>query len=257
MTDRATSDAIPPEKGARDVLQPVDGEARALGLRLIRSARFAALGTLDPADGAPHVSRTNCACDISGAPVFLISRLSTHFGALEADARASLLFGEPGKGDPLAHPRITVIGKAKRVADGPDRDSVRARFLRRHPKSALYVDFADFAFWRLEPERASMAASFGAAYQLEGSTLLSPLPDLDVLAASETGAVEHMNDDHADAVDRYAAQLGASSTGWRLANLDAEGVDLVRGDAVLRRDYLAPMTKADDLRATLIRLAKA
>jgi len=50
-------------------------------------------------------------------PIFLISNLSLHFAALEVDARASLLLGEPDKGDPFAHPRMTVTGRVARAAD--------------------------------------------------------------------------------------------------------------------------------------------
>ena len=60
-----------------------------------------------------------------GEPVFFISRLSAHFPNLEADPRCSLLIGEPGKGDPLAHPRMTLIGRAEKIADGPAADVLR------------------------------------------------------------------------------------------------------------------------------------
>ncbi len=46
-----------------------------------------------------------------GSPVILISRLSTHTANLEADGRASVLLAATGKGDPLAHPRLTVLGQ--------------------------------------------------------------------------------------------------------------------------------------------------
>ena len=101
----------------KDVLQPVDDSARRLSKTLIRTARQAALGTIDPTDGSPFVSRVSLATAMDGSPVFLISRLSGHFANLESDPRCSLLVGEPGKGDPLAHPRITFL-KAKDPVTG-------------------------------------------------------------------------------------------------------------------------------------------
>ena len=89
----------PPKK---DVLRETDAEARRLAKTLIREARYGALACLEPGSGAPLASRVALAPDISGQPIFLISQLSPHFAALEADPRASLLIGEPGKGDPLA-----------------------------------------------------------------------------------------------------------------------------------------------------------
>ena len=39
-----------------------------------------------------------------------MSELAGHRQALERNGACSLLVGEPGKGDPLAHPRVTLIG---------------------------------------------------------------------------------------------------------------------------------------------------
>jgi len=244
------------EEKKKDILQPVDDAARRLGRTLIRSARFAALGTIEPKDGAPAVSRINVATDMDGAPVFLISRLSGHFTNLEADARCSVLLGDPGKGDPLAHPRITLIGSAHIIAPGDARDAVKSRYLMRHPKSALYADFPDFAFWRFDVARASLNGGFGKAYAFAREDLLLTLGDLAALRSMEQGAVAHMNADHADAVQRYAAQAGAEGKGWRLACVDPEGLDLARGDEVARLWFDVPLAGPQDLRPTLVALAK-
>ena len=91
------------------------------------------------------------ATDVDGAPLILVSRLSTHTANLEKDGRASLLLASTGKGDPLAHPRLTVLGdfRARSDAQDAERAALRRRFLARHPKSELYAGFADFSFWRL------------------------------------------------------------------------------------------------------------
>ena len=244
------------EKTEKGVLQAIDDDARRLAKTLVRSARFGALGVLDPGDGAPRVSRVSLATAIDGRPVFLISRLSAHFGALEADARASLLVGEPGKGDPLAHPRLTLAGRAERVAEA-ERASVRRRFLARHPKSALYVDFADFAFWVFTPERLSLNGGFGKAYEAGPEDLMVAMAGLERLAEMEAGAVAHMNADHGDAIEAYARAAGAAGGGWMLACLDPEGLDLVSGDRVQRVWFHREMRSPDDLRPILVELAKS
>lgn len=161
-----------------DMARPVDDEARALARRLLAGARHGALATLEPGTGDPLASRSAVALDADGAPLLLLSALSAHFGALEADPRCSLLVGEPGAGDPLAHPRLTVTGVARRLdRDGPQAARVRARWLAAHPKAALYVDFADFAFWRLEPRRGSLNGGFGRAYRLDRDDLLGAATD--------------------------------------------------------------------------------
>ena len=230
------------------VLRDVDDAARAQAQGLVRGARSAALAALEPGSGHPLASRVSLACDLGGAPVFLISRLSAHFGALEADGRCSVLCGEAGRGDPLAHPRITVIGRAAMVT-GDARSGVRERFLRYHPKAALYADFGDFAFWRVAVERASLNAGFGKAYALEAGDMAAPVPE--GLADLEPEAVAHMAADHQDAVDAIAGEAG-----WRLAGLDAEGMDFACGDDLRRIPFDPPLSHGRELRPRLIRLAR-
>ena len=65
---------------------------------------------LEP-DGTPFASLVTIATDADGTPLMLLSRLSAHTRNLLADPRCSLLFSQGGKGDPLAHPRLTVVGR--------------------------------------------------------------------------------------------------------------------------------------------------
>ena len=136
-------------------------------------AAFAALGVVEPGTGFPLVSRVATAVEIDGSPFTLISSLSGHSKALAADSRASFLFGEPAaKGDPLTHPRITVIGKLTALSrDEPGHVARREFWLRRHPKSKLYIDFADFAFWRMTIERAHLNGGFGKAFILSAADM--------------------------------------------------------------------------------------
>lgn len=243
-------------KPKSDVLQPVDGDARRLAKSLLRTARFAALGTLDHFDGSPSVSRVALATAMNGDACFLISGLSGHFGNLEADGRCSLLVGEPGKGDPLAHARMTLIGRADKLTSDPIRAQIKARYLMRHPKSSLYADFSDFAFWRFRCERVSLNAGFGKAYALTPADITTDLSRVAGLEDAEAGAVAHMNADHGDAVDHYASQAGGDEAGWRLSCIDPEGVDLARGDRTARLWFEAPMTSTAQLRPILVALAK-
>lgn len=243
------------------LFQPVDDAARRLGKSLLRGVRYGALGVLDPETGAPALSRVNLAPDIDGRPIFLASTLSPHFRALEGDGRCSVLMGTENdaalKGDPLAHPRLAVAGRAERIADPAERARLRARFLGRHPKAALYVDFGDMAFWRLTPESASLNGGYGKAYAPAPADLVTPLETCSGLAEAEASAVAHMNDDHLDAVAHYArAHLALDGDGWRLASLDAEGLDLIRGDRLARLWFETPLPDAAALRSTLVALAK-
>lgn len=243
-----------PVKTIRDT----DEDARRLARRLVRGARFGAIGVLEPETGFPFASRVLTGTDIDGTPLILVSALSVHTGALTADPRASLLFGEPGKGDPLAYPRITVRTRAERVArDDPAHARLRTRFIARHPKAALYADFPDFAFFRMQPESASLNGGFGKAFVLDAADMLIQSPAIADLAEIEPGAIEHMNADHADSVDTYARIHGKSQrTGWKVCGIDCAGMDLVNGDEILRIEFDAPLQQASGLRAKLSELSR-
>jgi heme iron utilization protein len=152
------------------VLRETDEAARAQACAFVRSSAYGALATLEPGTGWPLASRVSLAVDADGTPLILISRLSAHYGALESDARCSLLLGEAGDGDPLRHPRITVVCLGSKVPP-EQRAAAKAQFLKRHPGAEMYADFADFDFWRLMPQRASLNAGFGKAYALTAQDL--------------------------------------------------------------------------------------
>jgi putative heme iron utilization protein len=241
-----------------DPIRPTDDGARALAKTLLRGARFGSLATLGR-DGHPSASLVSLATDSDGTPLILVSALSSHTGNLEADPRCSLLLAPGGKGDPLAHARITLKLQARRIArEGAEGERIRRRFLARQPKAALYVDFGDFSFFALDLQAASLNGGFGKAYELLPGDLLSDAAAARAIAAMEEGAVEHMNADHADAIRAYATGLLKAGDGdWRLTGLDPDGADLARGDTTLRLPFPAPVTDAASMRRTLVELAAA
>ncbi len=155
------------------LVRPADDEARNTARRLVDCARFGALGVLDPGTGFPLVARVAVGTDDDGQPVSLVSDLSHHTRALGANPACSLMVGEPGsKGDPLSHPRLTIQSRARFVRKGAlGYDDVRARWLRDHPKSGLYVDFGDFSFVRFQVESAFLNGGFGKAFRLSPEDL--------------------------------------------------------------------------------------
>ncbi len=234
-----------------------DFEPKAVARGLLRATRAGSLATLDRNTGHPFASLVNVATDVDGAPLILISRLSTHTANLEVDGRASLLLAATGKGDPLAHPRLTLLGTFVQLGrDHGDEPRARRRFLARHPKSELYAGFADFSFWRLDSVSAHLNGGFARAADLTAADVLTDIVGADDLIAAEAGAVTHMNDDHADAVRLYATKLlGGEDGPWRLTGLDPDGLDLALGDVILRLPFAHRIATAEQLRKTVVDLA--
>src|SRR6188474_1326418 len=190
---RADVPALPgamPDRLPETGRPPADFDPKALAKSLLRATRAGTLGTLDRNTGHPFASLVTVATDIDGAPLILTSRLSTHTANLEADGRASVLLAETGKGDPLAHPRLTVLGRFARIAreDG-DEPRVRRRFLARHPKAELYADFGDFSFWRLNVVSAHLNGGFARAADLTALQVLTDVSGAEEMIAAEEGAV--------------------------------------------------------------------
>lgn len=219
--------------------------------RLLRSARRAGLATFDRETGAPYVSLVAVATAPDGAPLLLVSDLARHARNLSSDSRASLLLAEVGEGDPLAHPRITLLG----ACVGVDKDASKARWLARQPESAGYFDFADFNMLRFEPSGAHLVAGFGRIVDLDWPQLRVETAGAEALLEAEAGIVEHMNEDHADATRLYAtALLGAPDGDWRFEGCDPLGFEIGLAGVARHLPFPERASTAVDVRKALVKL---
>lgn len=239
MTDDMVSQGAGEAADKPKVIRDTDDEARRLARTLLRSARHVALAVLDPDNGFPSVSRALVGFDLDGAAVILVSGLSAHTRALVNDPRASLLAGEPGKGDPLAYPRLTVQCMAEPVTrDSEEHAQLRRRFVARHPKAELYIDFPDFRFFRLIPRQASLNGGFGRAYLLAAEDLIIRRPGLLKFTGPEYAFLQDLEAQIPDAADRLAyGKCGAKAGKWGFCGVDSAGLDMISGDQLLRYEF--------------------
>jgi putative heme iron utilization protein len=233
-----------------------DGEKRgAAARRLMRSRDHVALAT--SLAGHPYVSLAASACEIDASPLLLLSDLAQHTKNLLADPLVSLLFEDTGgHPDPLAGPRLTLLGRAERCEDPRS----ASRFAARHPASAGYGGFADFRLYRVAIERGHLVAGFGRIAWIEAEDLRFP-GEASALAEAEADIIAHMNADHADAIALYATRLlGRQGDGWRMTGIDPEGVDLRRpmeaGGETARLDFAEPVLTPEAARRALVALAQ-
>ncbi len=176
--------------------------------------------------GHPFGSVMPYAPDGRGRPIFLISRRAMHTQNLEADSRASLLVTQSAVADedPLALGRLTLLGTVGRLG-GSEVAEARAAYLARHPKAAYWIDFADFAFWRLEVADVYFVGGFAAMDWIEPGAYEAAGPD--PLADSAGGIIEHMNRDHAGALEIFARLLaGEEADEARMVAVDRLGFKL-------------------------------
>jgi heme iron utilization protein len=221
--------------------------------KLLREARSGALATLMVGSGDPYCSLVNVATTANGEPILLLSRLAVHTKNLLADPRVSLMLDERREGDPLEGARIMLVGTAA-VADGAD---ARRRYLERQPEAAVFADFSDFAFYRMDLRGGHLVAGFGRIVDLKPQDVLIDVAGAEAMVAGEPEMITHMNDDHADAVALYATKLlGAPAGAWRCVGCDPEGLDLQLGRVGLRLPFPRRVETPGILRQVLKELAE-
>ena len=217
--------------------------------RVLRNARTASLATLED-NGAPYASLVNVATDLAGLPVIFASRLARHTRNLTRDARASLLAGDlPAEGDALTGSRVSVLGRFEPMA----REDVAARYLAHHPAAQGYIGFADFTFWRLEAREVHTIAGFGRIETLPADQVFPAVdPGFAALAAS---AIDHLNADHAEALNLIATRLlGGEAGTWRAAAIDPDGYHLVSSSISRRGNFEQPVETPAALRPAFAKI---
>ena len=232
-----------------------DFNASRLARSLLRRSRQGALATLMAGSGDPYCSLVNVASHADASPILLISRLALHTKNILADNRVSLMLDERAAGDPLEGARIMLAGRAEETA-GEAAGVLRRRYLNAHPSAEAFVDFKDFSFFRIVPSAAHLVAGFGRIIDLTPAQFLTDIGDAGELLEAEQGAVEHMNEDHREAMNLYATKLlGAESADWTCTGCDPDGLDMQAGAMVLRLDFPERVISGTTLRKMLVRLA--
>ena len=222
---------------------------------LLRKSRQGALATLMAGRGDPYCSLVNVASHPDGIPILLISRLAVHTKNILADSRVSLMLDERVAGDSLEGARIMVAGRAEELS-GEAATLARRRYLAVHPSAEAFADFKDFAFFRIAPSGLHLVAGFGRIIDLKPEQFLTDIADASDLLEAEASAVEHMNEDHREAMNLYATKLlGAEAADWRCTGCDPEGMDMQAEGRTLRLEFPERVKTGTELRKILVRLA--
>lgn len=209
--------------------------------------------------GYPFGSVAPYGLDDRGRPTFLISRMAMHTQNLQADAHGSLLVTQPGwTEDPLAGARVTLLGDLAPVPDA-DVPAAREEYLARHANARYWVDFDDFAFFRMEVVDLYYIAGFGAMGWVAAAEYEAATPD--PLADAAAGILEHMNADHADALVLYCrAFAGVDADAATMTAVDRMGfrVRARSGDRLqgLRINFPREVRTAGEARAVLVDMVR-
>jgi putative heme iron utilization protein len=173
---------------------------------LVYLGRVGSLSTLSrKQQGFPFGSVMPYGLDDHANPIFLISTMAMHTHNVQADPRSSLLVTQPDAvGDPLGASRVTLIGNVLPV---PEAEVAEARklYLARYADSKYWVDFDDFSFYLMNVVDVYYVGGFGVMGWVSASEYYSG--QLDPLADSAIGIIQHMNTDHGDALVLLAKEF--------------------------------------------------
>ncbi|WP_273432600.1 HugZ family protein [Chitinibacter tainanensis] len=185
-------------------------------LQLLRQSRHGSLGTHSHAmPGYPHVSWLPLVPAPNGMPIVVISELAEHTQNVRHHPAVSFLLHEGEMA--LSKARATVLGQLRPLAAEP---LVLARLKRYAPGLVKYLALGDFALWQLEFVRARYIAGFGKMGWVEAADWARHyvLP----LEAEAT------------LLQDFAAHCPAET---ELVGIDAQGLDLRRGDTLMRYPF--------------------
>ena len=203
--------------------------------------------------GFPFGSVAPFCLDASGRPLILISRIAQHTHNLKADGKCSLLVGERGAQDVQAAGRLTLLAEASPLQGAGEIEAAARRFYRYFPASQDYHFAHDFEFWVLQPVSWRYIGGFGAIHWLDRVELANPFA-----GASETSMVEHMNDDHPDAIAHYVRLAGLpGNEPAQMVGIDSEGFHLRIGAALHWLPFAEPCSDPGEVRQALVALARA
>ncbi|BBZ63733.1 HugZ family pyridoxamine 5'-phosphate oxidase [Mycolicibacterium monacense] len=245
----------PPLSPAVEAVRPSAAEeARTIAA----STNTATLATLT-ADGDPWASFVTYGL-LHGAPVLCVSNLAEHGRNLAADPRASLAIVAPAsESDPLASGRVTLAGVVERPA-GEEAGAARDAHLAAVSAAKYYIDYRDFTVWVLRVRRVRWVGGYGRMDSCSGADYAAAEPD--PVAPHASGAVAHLNADHAESLLAMARVLGGypDATTAMCTGADRYGLDLrletERGIAYTRVGYAAPLNSPAELRSAAVELTR-
>ena len=109
----------------------------------------------------------------------------------------------------------------------------------------------------MEIEAGHLVAGFGRIVDLTPQEMLTPVEGTGELAASEGGAVSHMNEDHADALELYAHVYGnEQGSGFVCVACDPDGLTLRRDMTLTRILFPRRVESPNVLRMILKQMAE-
>ncbi len=204
--------------------------------------------------GYPFGSVMPYCLDDQGRPVMLISRIAQHTKNIQENPRVSLIMTQSGIDDAHLGARLTWIGDAELIGNDGE---MAERYYAFFPQSQDYHKTHNFDFYRINLVRARYIGGFGKIFWVKNELLTKANP---FFGEAETAIVNHMNEDHVDAMVKYCLTAGVSlpeNIKPRMAGVNSEGMHLLIDRKVVFIRFPETVEQPMDVRQQLVYMAKA
>ncbi|MDM7861133.1 DUF2470 domain-containing protein [Alteromonas sp. ASW11-36] len=188
----------------------------------------------------------------NGDLVIYASDIAQHARNMKADPKVSLCINDGSAEDSQATARVTILGLAE--ADTVS-DADIERYYRLFPQARAYKKAHDFRFYTIKTTRVRYIGGFGEIFWFAEDMWRDSFIDM---SANELGAIEHMHDDHMDALQEiYQHAMQSNSTSEpQMLSIFQEGFHLSNGVKTLFIPYEQELQQPSDLRHAMVVLTK-
>lgn len=204
--------------------------------------------------GYPFGSVMPYCLDANGCPIIQISTIAQHTKNIEQNSRVSLIVSESDVDDVHTGGRLTWMGDAEKIEDS---EEVGEHYLNFFPQARNYSNTHGFDFYRIRLVKARFIGGFGKIFWVRNELLCKENP---FFGDAGKGMIEHMNDDHVDAMVKYCLEANIiipEGVSPKMAGVDSEGMHLLLGRKIVRIPFPGNAESAMEVRQQLVAMAKA
>jgi len=229
-------------------------------LQLLRKESTGILSTHSKeVEGYPFGSVTPYCLDQNFNLVLLVSGIAQHTKNMDSNPKVSLTVAEQSiESEKQALGRFTYIGDASRIENKSDEYSSTSQvYLRYFPAAKHYFEAHDFYFYRLDLIRGRYIEGFGKIHWIEKDQW----SDKNVFnAKDEKMIIDHMNNDHKDALKNYCSFYKKMNIeeddALNMIGIYQYGFDLLYKKEKINFQFKVEVSDPDSARKRLVEMAK-
>ncbi len=221
---------------------------------MVRKADVGVVSTISQnLRGYPFGSVTPFMTDSQGKVYFYISDIAQHAKNLHKDSKLSLtIYNQAENGDQNETGRVTIVGDAKPVAES-EQATMLAKYVARFPSAQSYMKAHDFKMWQMDVVRVRYIGGFGKIFWLEQEEWNQSKEPWE--AQVETGVIEHMNEDHRDAMSIILHDMyGVNDDSPEMTGLLVDGCYFNSNQKSYFIPFANETTSSQDIRKELVAL---